>query len=321
MQRRRDRSDPLRRRLVGGRRGRAPGRRRVRRGRQPRPRLDEPGAGGRPDQPGGARAGRRARAPPGGAAQAQRLHPAVLPAVLRVLHARRLARDQGRRPLRHRAHPHRGPHGVASSRHPRRSRRVPAPAGFRGRTLTGPDVPRLRGDARRDHAGVDAPAGPTALAGRCFRGVRGLRRRRTRGAGHLPVRPPPGELPTARSGRGTDQRRVGHRRPRPRLRVRRPSAHRVDGTHPGAVSRPRRRAARARALHRRGRRVRQQRRGRPMALGLPADALPARRARRARHDRRDLRDRLHLGPLLRTPGCGRGGRRRTRCARWEPKAC
>ena len=168
----------------------------------------------------------------------------------------RLARDQGRWPLRHRAHAHRGPHGVAARRHPRRPRRVPPASGFRGGTVAGPDVPRLRGDARRDHAGLDAPAGPTALAGRSLRGVRGLRGRRTRGARRLPVGAPPGELPAARSGRGPDQRRVGHRRPRPRLRVRRPSAHRVDGTRPGAVPRPRRCAARAGPLLRRGRRVR-----------------------------------------------------------------
>ena len=92
--------------------------------------------GDRHDQPGGPGAGGRARSAPGGAAQAQRLHPAVLPAVLRVLDARRLAGDQSRRPLRHRPHPHRRPHGVAARRHPCRSRRVPPAPGVRGRTVT-----------------------------------------------------------------------------------------------------------------------------------------------------------------------------------------
>ena len=50
------------------------------------------------------------------------------------------------------------------------------------------------------------------------------------------------------------------------------------------------------------------RRGRQMALGVPSDALPARRARRPRHDRRDLRDRVHLGPLPSAQGSGRDRR-------------
>ena len=198
------------------------------------------------------------------------------------------------------------------------SRRLP---GSGAGPVAGPDVPRLRGDARRDHAGMDAPAGPAAVAGRSLRGVRRLRGRRTRGARPVPVRAPPGELPAPRPRRGTDQRRLRHRRRRPRLRVRGPSAHPVDGTRPGAVSRPRRCAARAGPIHRRGRRVCPRRRGRQMALGVPSDALPARRARRPRHDRRDLRDRVHLGPLPSASGQRSRPPPRTRCARWGSKEC
>ena len=51
-----------------------------------------------------------------------------------------------------------------------------------------------------------------------------------------------------------------------------------------------------------------ERRGGRLAVGVPADALPAGRAGPARHDRRDVRDRLHLGPLRGIPRRGHRGR-------------
>ena len=148
------------------------------------------------------------------------------------------------------------------------------------------------------------------MAGRGLRGVRRLRGRRTRGAGHLPVGAPPGQLPAARSRRGADHAGVGHRGV---LVLGFESADhpvdRVDGPRPRAVPRPRRRAARAgRATPTRPTSPAAAARA-TVALGVPADALPARRARRARHDRRDLRDRLHVGPLPRAPRRGRDRRR------------
>ena len=108
---------PVRRRQLGRRRGRVPRRR------GPLdlagPHRAGPGAGDRPGQPGGADPGRRARPGAGGAAAPARPDAAALPAELRVLHARRLARHPRRRPLRHPAHPHRRPGRVDARGHAR----------------------------------------------------------------------------------------------------------------------------------------------------------------------------------------------------------
>ena len=124
-----------------------------------------PGAGGRPGQPGRPDPGRRARAGAGGAAAPARADAAALPAELRVLHARRLARHPRRRPLRHPAHPHRRPRRVDAGRDAGRDQRVVAAARLGRRALARPAVPRLGGDPRRHHRGLDAGAGPAAVQG------------------------------------------------------------------------------------------------------------------------------------------------------------
>ena len=103
------------------------------------------------------------RAGPGarGPAPPTRSDPAPLPAVLRVLHPRRLAGHPRRRPLRHALHPHRRPDRVDAGRDPDRGERIAAAAGIRRRALAGPAVPGLRGHARHHHRGVDAVAGPS----------------------------------------------------------------------------------------------------------------------------------------------------------------
>ena len=221
--RRPDRGGPLRRRLVGGGRRRAPRRRRVRRGGQPRPRVDEPGAGDRPDQPGGAGPGGSTRAAPGGAAQAAagtRCGSSRSPSSSRRSAA-------GSRPGRAATSPPCSPTST-TSRSRCGSSPPPAwssPAGSRlgGRPVTRPDVPRLRGVARRDHAGVDAPAGPTPLAGRGLggfadydAGVRAVRALSQSGLHPANCRLLDPVEALINAG-------LGDRRTRPRLRVRRPS--------------------------------------------------------------------------------------------------
>ena len=102
-----------------------------------------------------------------------------------------------------------------------------------------------------------------------------------------PVRAAPGQLPAARPGRGVPQRRRGHRRwrARARLRVRRPPGRGRAG--PGGRDLPgtRRHAAGAAAVGDR-RRPRRPRRHRGLAVGVPADAVPAGRAGQPRDDRR-----------------------------------
>ena len=65
----------------------------------------------------GAHPGRRDRAGARGAAQGARAHAAPLPAVVRVLHARRLDRHPGGRALRHAVDAHRRPRGVGARDH------------------------------------------------------------------------------------------------------------------------------------------------------------------------------------------------------------
>ena len=105
---------------------------------------------------------RRARARARGAARRARADAAPLPAVVRVLHARRLDRNPRRRPLRDRLDAHRGSRRVRARDDPagrRESRRLPARAPGR---QPRPDARGLRGDARRDHPGVGARAAATA---------------------------------------------------------------------------------------------------------------------------------------------------------------
>ena len=119
-----------------------------------------------PVEPGGPHPGRRARPGPRGPAAPARPDAAALPAELRVLHARRLARHPRRRPLRDRATRTSTTWSsrCAWSRRPgvSESRRLP---GSGAGPVAGPAVPRLGGHARRHHRGVDAAAGPAAVQG------------------------------------------------------------------------------------------------------------------------------------------------------------
>ena len=122
------------------------------------------------------------------------------PQSLRVLDARRLARDPLGRALRHALHAHRRPRRVDARGHARpassESRRLP---GLGRRSVARPAVPRLGRDPRRHHRGVDAAAGPPALAGlrraSRFADYDARRRRRARGRAGGAV---PGQLPAAR---------------------------------------------------------------------------------------------------------------------------
>ncbi len=187
------------------RRGRGAARRAA--GRLARPAAAGPGAGGRRRVAGGADPGGRDRPGAGGAASRARADPAPLPPVLRVLDARRLDRDPGRRPLRDPLHPHRRPGRVGAGDHPARDLGEPAAAGLRRRALARPDADRLGGHPRRDRRGLGAGAAAARVQGLLRGRVRRLPRRRARRARDLPVGPVPLQLPPARRARGGDDRR------------------------------------------------------------------------------------------------------------------
>ena len=101
-----------------------------------------------------------------GPAARARPHAAPLPAVVRVLDARRLDRDPRRRALRHALHAHRRPGRVGARGHARPATdREPAAAGLGRRAEPGPAADRLGGHPRRDHRGLGARAGPPGLQG------------------------------------------------------------------------------------------------------------------------------------------------------------
>ena len=137
---------------------------------------------GRPDPGRRPRPGARGPAPPA------RLHAAPLPAVVRAVDARRLAGHPLRRPLRQRVHAHRRPRRVDARRHADRHQRVPPAARLRRRAVARPPVPRLGGQPRHHHRGVDAGAGPAALAGVGGRRVRAATPTASRRPGPSPSR-------------------------------------------------------------------------------------------------------------------------------------
>ena len=155
------RRDPLRRRVVGGRRRRVRRRRRLRAARSA-------STSARSTRSSRSTATSRAARIQAGvygpaledAAAAARAHAAPLPAVVRVLDPRRLARDALGRSLRDPAHAHRRLRRVDPGGHAPRALGEPAAARLRRRAVARPHAPRLGGRARRDHRGVDAPAGP-----------------------------------------------------------------------------------------------------------------------------------------------------------------
>ena len=167
-----------------------------------------------------------------------------------------------------------------------------------------PPVHRLRGHPRRHHRGLDAPAGPADASAPSAsvtfadlrRGARGRARASRRRASTRPTAAcsTPARRMNAGAGDGSAAvLLVG-------LRVRRPSARRLDGPRARVRARSRRRGSRRTpARHADGRRRRARRRRRRLAQRVPRRAVPARRARRHRHDQRDLRDRDHLGSLRR----------------------
>ena len=243
---------------------------------------------------------------------------APLPAVVRVLDARRLDRDALRRSLRDALHPHRRVRrgDCASSRRAGSSRRRRLPGSGAGPS---PDrlLLRLRGHARRDHRGVDAAAGPTDVprvaATARFDDVRGRRRRRTRDRAE---RPAPGELPAHRRDRGDDHRR-GRRRARTSCSSgsSRPTTRSTRGSPARSSARATTAATstthRARADGRR----RGPRKARPArgATRSCARRTPATRSSGSALVNETFETATHLGSLPRAPRRRRSARCATRC--------
>ena len=241
-ERREGRGHSVRRRLLGRRRGRAGGRRQLRRRGQPRHAPFRPGARGRRDKPRRAHSGRHSRAGDRGGAEAARPRHPPLSAELRVLDPRRLDRDPLRRPLRHALYPHRRFRRKHPHDHAGRRDGVAPPARLGRRPEPRPDDDRLGGRARNHHRGLDAAAGPAALPRRRrVRLPRFLRRRegrsRRRPGRALPLEP---ARDRQRRGRRLRRQRLRGEPARPRLRIRRPSGRRLDGPGGRAHRGPRR---------------------------------------------------------------------------------
>ena len=214
--------DPVRRRHERRRRRRGARRRALRRRGLARPRRARPRARGRRRLARRAHPGRRARPGAGGAARAARPHAAPLPAVVRVLDARRLDRDARRRPLRDAARRTSTTSSSRCARSRRRgvweSRRLPGSG-------AGPSPDRML-------LGSEGTLGSSPRRGcACGRADRArepggaLRRLRVGRGGRArarAVRPAAVELPPARRARGgadVRRRRLGGAA-RARLRVR-----------------------------------------------------------------------------------------------------
>ena len=273
----------------------------------------------------GADPGRHARPRARGRPPAARPHPAPLPAVVRVLDARRLDRDPRRRPLRDRADAHRRPRRLDPRADAGGAVGEPAPARLRRRPEPRPDAARLGGHPRRHHRGL-GPGPAAADASR--RPGRVLFPSFAAGAEAARVIAQSGLQPRRTAGCSTRSRRettgagdgsaavliLGFESAFApvddllRLAVECAADH--GGTPEPEPDDP-------------ARRRRTGLRGADLALGLPRRALPARQPRRARRDQRDVRDRDHVGPLRRVPlPRHRGGppRRRRGHATRPPRA-
>ena len=165
-----------------------------------------------------------------------------------------------------------------------------SPAGCPGRGA-GPSPDRLflgsEGSARHHHRGVDAGAGPAALAGVGGRALRAATPTASRPSGPSPVGAVPDQLPPARrrrGGRSPPAASVDGGAARARLRVGRPPGRRRGSTGPSSCA-----ATTAASVPdgvqpvdsaRRGRRSgrTRRRRRRRVARRVPAGAVPARRA-------------------------------------------
>ena len=124
-------------------------------------------------------------APPGRGSRsscAARPDAAPLPAVVRVLDARRLDRHPRRRPLRHAVHAHRRPRRVGARAHAERRLGEPPAARLGRRAEPRPDADRLRGHPRRDHRGVGARAARPRFKASAARPLRLVRAGRRGGA-------------------------------------------------------------------------------------------------------------------------------------------
>ena len=239
----------LRRRQQRRRRGRAAG---ARRRRQPRPVAAGRAGRGRHRVAGRAPARRDVRTGGRGGPGRPRPDLALLPAVVRALDRRRLGGDPRRGPLLQPADARRRPRRVGPGHHARRAVGVAAAAGFRRRTLTGPDAAGERGHPRRRHLRLAARAAQAvAPLGRDARWF--LRRRADGGAAAAAVRAAARDLPAGRPRRGRAHRHADDRRGRTRARpgvARRPARGRRRAR---AGRLPRRRAAGARVRRARAR--------------------------------------------------------------------
>ena len=259
--------------------------------------------------PGGRHRARRSRT-----SSRARADAAPLPAVVRVLDARRLDRHPRGRPLRHPPHAHRRLRGVGAGAHAARAsgRAAGCPGSGAGpspdRLLIGSegilgviteawmrvqDAPRfkestavavrlVRGGCARPCARCRSPASTRRTAGCSTPGEAGSDRRRRRRAGRCSCSA--SSPPTTRSSPWMARALELCARPR------RPAVASGGG---------------AAARGGRGR----------LARRLPPGALPARHARRRRHPRRDVRDRDHLGPLRRASSARVRERARERARR------
>ncbi len=255
------RGDPVRWRHQRRRRRRAAGRPRLPRHRLDRPRRIERDRRDRRDLERRADPGRHARSRPRGRPAPARADAPPLSAVVRVLDARRLDRDAGRRPLRDPADAHRRPRALDSGADPDRGLGEPQAARVGSGTEPRPDAARLRGNPRRDHRSVGPGPPAAALQGVAPRPVRDVRGRGRGGAGHRPVGSQPVELPPARPAGGGDDGRRGRfqRGPHPGLRIRLRSGRRLARGSPSTARRAsaagrRRSGARATPATRRPRR-------------------------------------------------------------------
>ena len=132
-----------------------------------------------------------------------RPHAAPLPPIVRVLDARRMARDAIGRALRDAAHAHRRLRRVDPRGHAPRRLGEPAPSRFGRGTVARPHAARLGRHPRRHHRSVDAAAGPPDVPRRRPPRASPTSRRRGRGGARRSAqsRPVSRELPPARSGR------------------------------------------------------------------------------------------------------------------------
>ncbi len=110
-----------------------------------------------------------------GPASRARVHAAPLPPVVRVLHARRVDRNEGGRALRDALHAHRRPRRVGAGGDPGRPLGVEAASRLGSGAKPRSDAARLRGDPGGDHRGLGAGPGAAPVQALVRGGIRLLR--------------------------------------------------------------------------------------------------------------------------------------------------